>query len=170
MSDVNRNEAELQALIEQFQGSGLRELHARCGDFEIYLSTDADASGLDGAPAVKASIGARAATRPVPTNKAPAAAPTVGVPAAPVGSDLPEGAVVVHAPYMGTFYRSPKPGSPAYVEIGGAVTPDTELCLVEVMKLFTAVRAPIAGTVHAVLAQDGQMVQADQPIFVLLPA
>jgi acetyl-CoA carboxylase biotin carboxyl carrier protein len=85
-------------------------------------------------------------------------------------ADLPEGAVVVRAPYMGTFYRAPKPGAPAYVELGSEVTADTELCLVEVMKLFTAVRSPVAGRVHAILATDGQMVEANQPIFAVLPA
>jgi acetyl-CoA carboxylase biotin carboxyl carrier protein len=171
MSHVDPNEAELHALIEQFQASGLRELHARCGDFEIYLSTDPDAPGLDGAPAVKVSAASRAAA-PARTARAAAAAPTAGAAPAAVADpgDWPEGAVIVQAPYMGTFYRAPKPGAPPYVEIGSAVTAETELCLVEVMKLFTAVRAPAAGTVHAVLAEDGQMVQADQPIFVLLPA
>ncbi len=50
----------------------------------------------------------------------------------------PDGVIVVRAPYMGTFYRAPKPGAPVYVEVGSQVTTDTELCLVEVMKLFTA--------------------------------
>ena len=82
---------------------------------------------------------------------------------------MPDGAVVIRAPYLGTFYRSPKPGAPAYVEIGGKVSPESELCLVEVMKLFTAVRAGVAGEVTQVLASDGELVAADQPLFVVIP-
>ena len=88
----------------------------------------------------------------------------------PAVQSWPEGAIVIVAPYLGTFYRSPKPGSSAFVEIGQRVAADTELCLVEVMKLFTSVRAGSDGIVHAVLATDGQLVEADQPIIVLMPA
>ena len=77
--------------------------------------------------------------------------------------------IIVRAPYMGTFYRAPKPGAPIFVEVGSQVTPETELCLVEVMKLFTAIRAPMVGRIHAVLAVDGQMVEADQALFELIP-
>jgi acetyl-CoA carboxylase biotin carboxyl carrier protein len=76
----------------------------------------------------------------------------------------------VLAPYLGTFYRSPKPGSPPYVELGQTVGSEDEVCLVEVMKLFTAVRAGIAGTIAQVLAKDGDIVEAGQPLFVITPA
>ncbi len=161
------HEEELAALIAQFQASGLRELHARCGELEIYLSTDADAPGLDGAPGVKISKGATA--RPAAA-AAPSKPKAPREPAGPPPAEWPENAVVVLAPYLGTFYRAPKPGAPAYVELNGTVTTESELCLVEVMKLFTAVRSPVAGTVHAILAKDGQMVEAEQPLFVLIPA
>ena len=82
---------------------------------------------------------------------------------------VPAGAVVVSAPYLGTFYRSPKPGSPPYVEVGSVVAAESELCLVEVMKLFTAVRAGVAGKVVQVMASDGELVVADQPLFAVMP-
>ena len=56
------------------------------------------------------------------------------------------------------------------MEVGSAVTAESELCLVEVMKLFTAVRAGVAGTVVQVLASDGELVTSDQPLFAVLPA
>ncbi|PKP99641.1 MAG: acetyl-CoA carboxylase, biotin carboxyl carrier protein, partial [Alphaproteobacteria bacterium HGW-Alphaproteobacteria-13] len=80
----------------------------------------------------------------------------------------PEGAQIVRAPYLGTFYRAPKPGSAPYVEVGSRVTSESELCLVEVMKLFTTVRAADDGIVHAVLADDGALVEADQALFVIV--
>lgn len=157
--------ADIEALIADFQASGMRELHVRSGEFEIYLSTDASAPGL-GAQAVAVRVEPVAPAAPVP---AATAAPVPTAAPAAVPSSLPDNAIIVRAPYLGTFYRAPKPGSPVYVDVGSVVTADTEMCLVEVMKLFTAVRAGLSGTVHAILATDGAMVEADQPLFAVIP-
>ncbi len=150
---------DVDALIADFEKSDLRELHVRSGGFELHLSRDREAS---------VSLGA-AALQPVMATPSPAPA-AAAAPAAPMQQSWPDGATVIVAPYLGTFYRSPKPGAPAFIEIGQAVTADTELCLVEVMKLFTSVRAGVDGVVHSVLASDGQLVEADQPLIVLMPA
>ena len=165
--DTEKRLADLQILVDEFKRSGLRELQARHGDLEIYLSLDADAPGLDrrgGAPVVQVQRTVPAASTPAATAApAPAGLPVVAAP------DVPAGATVVCAPYLGTFYRSPKPGSPPYVEVGSMVSAESELCLVEVMKLFTSVRAGVAGTVVQVLASDGELVVADQPLFAVMP-
>lgn len=169
------NATDIEALIEDFQRSGMRELHVRADGIEIYLSSEDGAAGIDAAGAVAdAPTAAAPAAVAAPVASAPAAAPAPAPAAAPAAAApaaaLPDGAVIVRAPYLGTFYRAPKPGSPVYCSVGDTVTAEAELCLVEVMKLFTAVRAGTAGKVHAVLAEDGQMVQADQPLFAILPA
>lgn len=164
---------DIEALIADFQRSGMRELHVRADGLEIYLSNDADAQGIDvkaAPPSGQASAAPATPGPPAPASAPASTAPTAPSATAPAAADLPPGAVIVRAPYLGTFYRAPKPGSPVYVDIGSRVTAESELCLVEVMKLFTAVRADLAGTVHAILATDGQMVEADQPLFVILPA
>lgn len=155
---------DLEQLVEEFRRSGLRELHARCGGLEVYLSHDADAGGLD-APRVSVSQGSAPVSQPTP---APAGA--VAPAAVPAAASVPDGAALVLAPYLGTFYRAPKPGAPAYVEVGSAVTAESELCLVEVMKLFTAVRAGVDGMVVTILAGDGELVQAGQPLFAVMPS
>ena len=167
MMDTEKRLADLQQLIDEFKRSGLRELQARHGDFEIYLSQDANAPGLGGgggAPVVQVQRTLHAEAAP-----AAAAAPAPAAASAPVAQAVPAGAVVVSAPYLGTFYRSPKPGSPPYVEVGSVVAAESELCLVEVMKLFTAVRAGVAGKVVQVMASDGELVVADQPLFAVMP-
>ncbi|MGX7927127.1 acetyl-CoA carboxylase biotin carboxyl carrier protein [Tsuneonella sp. HG094] len=159
---------DIEQLIAEFEASDLRELHVRRGEFEIYLSKDSGATGIGSAHATAASG--------LPAHSAsPSAPPSAGTPVPSVtGAEIdetawPEGAIVVRAPYLGTFYRSPKPGSPAYVDIGSRVAVDDELCLVEVMKLFTAVRADHSGRVEAILVGDGEMVAADQPLFLIMP-
>lgn len=167
-ADMKRPDAlkDLERLVEEFRQSGLRELHARAGDLEVYLSQDPNAPGLDG-PKVAVSTAAQpsqVAAAPAPAAQASSSqAPAATVAAAKTA--VPDGASVVVAPYLGTFYRAPKPGAANYVEIGAQVGAETELCLVEVMKLFTAVRAGVAGTVVAILAGDGDLVQAGQPLF-----
>lgn len=150
-------DANVAALMAEFSRSGVRELHVRLRDFELYLSNDVNA------PPVLRAVPDMAVRRTVPPPP-PAVTPLAS--AAP--AELPADAVVVRAPNLGTFYRSPKPGAPSYVELGSAVAIGDELCLIEVMKLFTAVRAEVAGRIHAVLAPDGDMVEAGQPLFAIV--
>jgi biotin carboxyl carrier protein len=78
--------------------------------------------------------------------------------------------IPVLAPNLGTFYRSPKPGAPPFVEVGTEVEAMTEICLLEVMKLFTSVKAGHAGKIAQVCANDSELVDAGQVLFYLLPA
>ena len=75
----------------------------------------------------------------------------------------------ITAPNLGTFYRAPKPGAPPYVEVGQAVEPGTEVCLIEVMKLFTPVSAGTAGVVREICIEDGQMVEFGQLLVIIEP-
>ena len=74
-------------------------------------------------------------------------------------------ALIVKAPMVGTFYRRPSPGKPAFVEIGSSVKPGDALCVIEVRKLFTQIECQQAGTVEAILAEDGKLVEYGQPLF-----
>ena len=83
--------------------------------------------------------------------------------AAPPGTSDPN----IHdvpSPLLGTFYRSPKPGAPPFVEVGAQVTEDTIVAIIEVMKLMNTVRAGVKGTVAEILPTDGSLVEYDQPI------
>ena len=77
--------------------------------------------------------------------------------------------MAVSAPNLGTFYRAPKPGAAPYVEVGQEVAADTEVCLIEVMKLFTPVSAGTAGVIHEICIDDGQMVEFGQILVVIDP-
>jgi acetyl-CoA carboxylase biotin carboxyl carrier protein len=75
----------------------------------------------------------------------------------------------VRAPNLGTFYRSPKPGDPPYVQVGQELVAGTEICLLEVMKLFTTVVARVAGVVREICVDDGAMVERDQLLVLIEP-
>lgn len=68
---------------------------------------------------------------------------------------------------MGTFYARPEPTAPPFVRVGDRVTPDTVVCLIEAMKIFNEIKAGVHGIVHAVLAEDGQLVEYGQPLFLI---
>ncbi|MCK5771194.1 acetyl-CoA carboxylase biotin carboxyl carrier protein [Algiphilus sp.] len=157
--------ADIHALLTLFEQSDWRSLHLRVGDTELHLDRDAGAPGLEtagGTAAVAAAPAAAPATTAAPPT--PDAAPAPGP--EPAAAD---DATVVHAPNLGTFYRAPKPGAAPYVEVGQRVEADTEVCLIEVMKLFTPVVAGVAGTVQRVLVEDGDMVEHGQALFHIAP-
>ena len=82
----------------------------------------------------------------------------------------PEGSVVVRSPMVGTFYRAPQPGAPAFVEVGQIVKPDAIVGIIEVMKLMNSITADVHGTVAQILAVDASPVEAGQPIIVIRPS
>ena len=82
----------------------------------------------------------------------------------------PAGLIEVRSPLMGTVYRSPQPGDPSFVEVGTSVQPGDTLCLLEVMKVFTALKADIAGSVDRIQISDGDLVEYDQVIMWIRPA
>jgi len=75
----------------------------------------------------------------------------------------------ITAPLLGTFYVAPEPGAPPFVQVGTAITEDTTVGLIEVMKVFNSVRANVRGTVSQVVAQNGQFVEYGQTLFLVKP-
>jgi len=138
MSLTAADVAEIMRLVEQ---SGFDELNLEINGTKISLRRGSPAPGVPSAPNVPA-----AAPAPAPAASAPKASTDPGV------QDLP-------APLLGTFYRSPKPGAPAFVEVGSAVSDDTIIGIIEVMKLMNTVRAGVRGTVIEIIAADGALVE-----------
>ncbi len=131
----------------------LAELMARHGLAELELETGGSRLRL------------RRFEGPAP---AAASAPRPGEPASEAEPAEPPGEIV-RAPMVGTFYRSPEPGAPPFVEVGDRVEVGQVLCIVEAMKLMNELESEVAGTVAAVLVEDGAPVQYGQPLFRVLP-
>ena len=156
---------DIESLVELFNRSDWDEMHLKTDSLEIFLSNDPNASGP--APERAVALPAVAAAPVADAMTASVARDTAATPAAP---EIPAGMVAVRAPNLGTFYRAPKPGEPPYVEIGQNVNGDTDVCLIEVMKLFTPVKAGVSGVVREVLVEDAQMVEFDQALVIIEPA
>lgn len=82
------------------------------------------------------------------------------------GQALPEGHVV-RAPMVGTFYASPAPDKPAFVTVGQSIKAGDTLAIIEAMKMFNPIEADVSGTVLKVMAESGQPIEFDQPLFVI---
>ena len=79
------------------------------------------------------------------------------------------GLAKVTSPMVGTFYSAPNPDSPPFVTVGGAVTPDTIVCLLEAMKIFNEIKAECSGTIAKVLIDNGEPVEFGQTLFLVKP-
>jgi len=135
--------AEITRLLEESQ---FEELHLEQDGLKITLRRS-------GAPPA-------AATAPR-VSEAPA-------PAAPAHTGADAG-LIVNAPFVGIFYRAPKPGAAPFVDVGTDVTEDTIVGIIEVMKLMNTVRAEVRGTVAQVLVEDGAVVEYGQALLRITP-
>src|SRR5205823_1299714 len=80
-----------------------------------------------------------------------------------------DGLLAIAAPMLGTFYRAPEPGAPAFVDVGAPVEPQTVVCIIEVMKMMNSVHAGVAGTIVEVCAENAQMVEYGTTLFQVRP-
>lgn len=98
----------------------------------------------------------------------------VHVPSAPAGAaqaesqlSVGENQFLVTSPIVGTFYRSPSPESPAYVEVGGTVSNGTILCIVEAMKIMNEIECEVNGKISSILVENAQPVEYGEPLFII---
>ncbi|MBP6800969.1 MAG: acetyl-CoA carboxylase biotin carboxyl carrier protein [Zoogloea sp.] len=145
----------LKKLIDLVQESGISELEVTEGEEKVRI--------------------AKHSTGPAPMSYAPQApvmhaAPAAAAPAAvaPAASEpaLPDGHVV-KSPMVGTFYRASAPGAKPIVEVGQTVAVGDILCIIEAMKLMNEIEADAAGTIKAILVENGEPLEYGEPLFII---
>ena len=156
---------DIRNLLRLFDKSDWTEMRLEVDGLKLVVSNDPDFAAQPAATAAPAA--APTAAPAAPMAKA-APAPETASPAA-ANVALSEGQIAVKAPNLGTFWKQPKPGAPAYVQVGDVVDEDTTVCLIEVMKLFTPVKAQARGRVAAICVEDGTMVEYDTVLVILDP-
>ncbi|OBX87769.1 acetyl-CoA carboxylase biotin carboxyl carrier protein [Haemophilus haemolyticus] len=149
----------IKKLIELVEESGITELEVQEEEGTVRISR--------AAPAIAPAAVQYAAAPVVAAAPAavPAQAPAVATPA-PAASDELSGHLV-RSPMVGTFYRSPSPEAKAFVEVGQSVKVGDALCIVEAMKMMNRIEADKAGVVKAILINDGDAVEFDEPLIVI---
>jgi acetyl-CoA carboxylase biotin carboxyl carrier protein len=141
-------------LIELLEESGISEIEICEGEESVRISRYAQA------PAVQMPA-------PLPPASPPAqVAPVAGAPEEPETPEVPAGHAV-KSPMVGTFYRAPSPGAKPFVEVGDRVNVGDTLCIIEAMKILNQIEADKAGVISAVLVENGQPVEYDEPLFII---
>jgi acetyl-CoA carboxylase biotin carboxyl carrier protein len=146
----------LKKLIDLVQESGIGEIEITEGEEKVRISRQSAAPAVMMAP--------QAMQAYIPGPGMPGAAPAM--PAAPAAPPQPTGHNL-KSPMVGTFYRAPSPGAPPFVEVGQAVSKGQTLCIIEAMKLLNEIESDAAGTVKAILVENGQPVEYGQPLFLI---
>ncbi|MBC2668623.1 acetyl-CoA carboxylase biotin carboxyl carrier protein [Novosphingobium piscinae] len=147
---MNIDSALVRELAELLADTGLSEIEVEDGDRKIRVARQLIA----------------AAPLAMPAPVAPATAPAAA--AAPVAESAPAAPVdAVKSPMVGTAYLAPEPGAANFVEVGAAVKAGQTLLIVEAMKVMNPIVAPKAGTITAILIDNGQPVEFDQPLVVI---
>lgn len=142
----------IKKLIDLLEESNLAELEIKEGEEIVRLSRFPKGIQTVSAPLPAVAV------------EQPAAAASAAAPAAKPG--LPEGHIV-HSPMVGTYYASASPGAPAFVTVGQKVKAGDTLGIIEAMKMFNQIEADVAGTVTAILVENGKPVEFDEPLFVI---
>ncbi|MDV6318171.1 acetyl-CoA carboxylase biotin carboxyl carrier protein [Chromohalobacter sp. HP20-39] len=172
MSTKNVSIDEIKELVEWLNVSqDIQEFSLKYGDLEVALSRNADSGSAMAQPSPAATPQPQATPAPAPSapkDSAPAAETPVAE--TPATIEAGEGEVLIKAPMVGTFYSSPKPGAPAFVEEGQAVEPESVLCIIEVMKLMSNIEAKVKGTVKKIYVDDQQPVEYGQPLMLIKKA
>jgi len=174
VSDRKLSYQDLMEIIKLVEDSPqFQDFRLKYDDVEIELSktgSNRPASLAPSAPTVSSSGASSAPAASVSTAASSTATPVVAAPA-PAASphEVPAGLVAVKAPMVGTFYRAPEPGAAPFVEVGAAVTKESVVCILEVMKLMNSLTAGIDGVVAQILVADGQTVEYGQPLVLIKP-
>ena len=144
----------IKKLIELVEESGIAELEITEGEESVRIHRGSSQAAAPVHYAAPAPIAAPAAPAPA----APAAAPAE--PEAPAGH-------TVKSPMVGTFYRASSPTAKEFVEVGQSVNVGDTLCIVEAMKMMNQIESDKAGVVKAILVENQEAVEFDQPLFII---
>jgi acetyl-CoA carboxylase biotin carboxyl carrier protein len=146
------SDEDVREILRIIDESPVEELRVETDGFSLYVRRGASAE----APAPPPAESARPAES---ERRAESSAAT----------EADDGLVTISSPMLGTFYRAESPGSPAFVEVGARVQPDTTVAIIEVMKMMNSVPAGVSGTVVEVCSQNAKLVEYGEPLFRVRP-
>ncbi len=153
---------EIQELIKFVAKSGVSEVSIDRKDFKLTIKAQVTAPTFVQAT-LPAAAPAPVAAPAVPA--APAPAPAAAAPAAAEASNL----ITIKSPMIGTFYRTPSPDKPSFVNVGDEIKAGKVVCIIEAMKLFNEIESEVSGKIVKVLVDNATPVEYDQPLFLVEP-
>ncbi len=163
------NLTQIQELIKFVSKSGVSEVEIEQKDFKIVIKTHEQDKRSKAPEMVQVALPQAPSAISIPQT---VAAPAQQAPAAPAAKpEAPAGNLIeIKSPMIGTFYRSPSPDKPVFIEVGSVVKPGETVCVIEAMKLFNEIECEVSGKVVKILVNDSTPVEYDQPLFLIEPA
>jgi acetyl-CoA carboxylase biotin carboxyl carrier protein len=157
---------QIQELIKTINKSNISELSIEEGDFKITIKQEGQSpvqyvAAPTPLPQVQHAA-PQAIQQAAPHAQAPAPEKAAAQPAA-------SNVVTIKSPMIGTFYRSPSPDKPVFVNVGDEIKSGQVLCIIEAMKLFNEIESEVSGRIVKVIADDSSPVEYDQPLFLVEP-
>jgi acetyl-CoA carboxylase biotin carboxyl carrier protein len=156
------NIKQIENLIKFVSKSGVAEVSLETKEIKITIKTGKGETVVASVPAVVANVPAAPVAAPPAVEKAPS------TPA--VKADDDSKYITIKSPMIGTFYRTPSPDKPVFVNIGDEIKPGKVICIIEAMKLFNEIESEITGKIVKVLVENSTPVEYDQPLFLVDPS
>ena len=147
---------EIKTIIKLMSENGLTEFKIESADMTLCLKRGMEQVIQTAVPVP--------VSAPVMPAAAPAAAPAPAAASAPAQLDASK---IIESPIVGTFYRSSAPGAEPFVKVGSSVDSETNVCIIEAMKVMNEIKAEKSGIIKEILVENGQPVEYGQPLFVL---
>ena len=158
------NIKDIESLIKFVQNSGVAEVSLEQKDIKITIRTTHGQMMIASSPqAVQHFVSAPAAASAASTNNPPAAEK-------PAAGEDESKYVIVKSPMIGTFYRTPSPDKPVFVNVGDEIKQGKVICIIEAMKLFNEIESEVSGKIVKVLVDNATPVEYDQPLFLVDPS
>ncbi len=151
----------LEQMVKLMAANDLNTVDVRDGDKRVILKRGAMMSA---APAYAM---AHHVSAPMAMPSAPPAAASSG--STPAVTDETAGLIPIKSPMVGTFYAATSPDAKPLVSVGDSVDEETDVCIIEAMKVFNNIQAQVRGTIARVLVTNGQVVEFGQPLFLVKP-
>ncbi|MWP45982.1 acetyl-CoA carboxylase biotin carboxyl carrier protein [Gilliamella sp. Pas-s27] len=148
----------IKKLIELVEESGISEIEISEGEESVRISRSVPTTNY---------------SAPIQNIQIPQSSPIVMAPSTRTeevvtnSDNIVSTGITIKSPMVGTFYRTPSPESKAFVEVGQTVNIGDVLCIVEAMKMMNQIESEKAGTIKAILVENGQPVEFDQPLFII---
>ena len=154
------NLKEIKELIDMVQGTGISEIELEREGSRVRIILG-EARSVRSAKETKPSGPSAQTTEAAPEKIPVSVSPETSV------TEMVPGQIVVISPMVGTFYRSPAPDAPPFVEVGSVVEKGQPLCIIEAMKLMNEIEAEVKGSVLQILKEDKAPVEYGEPLFIL---
>jgi acetyl-CoA carboxylase biotin carboxyl carrier protein len=156
---------EVEELIRFVAKANVSEVELETKDVKLVIKTNKAAERV-----VEIQQAPAAVAQPAPARPAATPAPEATAPKPLPKADDDSKYVTIKSPMIGTFYRSPGPDKPPFLNVGDKIEKGKVICIIEAMKLFNEIEAEVSGTVVKFLLNDASPVEYDQPLFLIDPS